>query len=178
MKKAIPPELHAYVLQHYGEGKTGEEIAELLWREHKVEVSGRTTRKLLERYRSERADIAKIEVRGRLKKLLTADLDALEALHARARRYERRAMLASRKLRLTQLPEDMAAALKHEAFALKAQDRQLRAINLVLHYSGAGEPDQPELLKRDARAALVERLDRMIRAEATPEPGPKDDAVH
>jgi hypothetical protein len=175
MKKSIPPELHAFVLKLYGEGKSGEEIAEQLWREHRCETTGRTVRKLLEQYRTERADVSKGIIRERLQKQLTADLDALQDLHARARRMERRALKRARELH--QEHPQHPQALEELAFALKSMDRQLRAINLVLHYSGAGEPDQPPLLGQPQKVALLQRLERLITAETQPEPapGPKDE---
>jgi hypothetical protein len=173
MKKAIPPELHAWCVAEFNRGQTSEQIAEALWREHKVEVTSRTVRKLLQKHRSELADVAKGLIRERLQKQLNADLDSLEQLHESAINQERRALKIARDLRAIhpQHPE----ALKYETFALKAKDRRLRAINLVLHYSGAGEPDQPDLLKPDQRSELFRRLERLITAETQPDPGPKDE---
>jgi len=175
MKKSIPPELHALVLQLAGEGKSSEEIAAELWRAHKVEVDSSNVRRLLRRYRDERADVAKGVIRERLQKQLTADLDALERLHARARKMERLAVKRAAALHTDH--EQHPQALNELKLALRAQDRQLRAINLVLHYSGAGEPDQPPLLRQDQRSELVKRLERLISAESTPEPapGPKEE---
>lgn len=173
MKQAIPPALHAWCIAEFNRGQTSEQIAEALWREHRVEVSSRTVRTLLQKHRSELADVSKGLIRERLQKQLDADLDSLEQLHASAIRQERRALKIARDLRAIhpQHPE----ALKYENFALKAKDRRLRAINLVLHYSGAGEPDQPDLLKPDRKNELVKRLERLIGAETQPDPGPKDD---
>jgi predicted transcriptional regulator len=175
MKKSIPPELHAWVLAKAGEGKTGDEIAELLWREHKVETTGRSVRKLLESYRTERADVSKGIIRDELRKRLVADLDALQDLHQRARKMERLAVKRSAQLHAEhpQHPQ----ALKELVLALKAMKEQLRAINLTLHYSGAGEPDQPPLLGKPQKDALLQRLERLISVESAPEPapGPKDE---
>lgn len=181
MKKSIPPDLHALVLQLAGEGKTSEEIAEILFRQHRCESTSRGVRRLLEHYRTERADVSKGIIRDRLQKQLTADLIALESLHGRARAKEQAANRAAMKLRKLGAerddPDALKSALKYDLLALKAMDRELRAINLVLHYSGAGEPDQPPLLTQDKRTALMQRLERLIRAETTPEPtpGPKDE---
>src|SRR6266403_812734 len=153
MKKSIPPELHALVLQLAGEGKSSEEIAAELWRSHKVEVERSNVRRLLRRYREERADVAKGVIRDELRKRLVADLDALQDLHERARAAEKRGLRAARELRKVhpQHPE----ALKYELLALRAIDRQVRAIQLTLHYSGAGDPEQPPLLTRPGREELV-----------------------
>lgn len=173
MKKSIPPALHAWVLAKAGEGKSSDEIAELLWREHKCETTGRSVRKLLEGYRTERADVAKGVIRERLQKELLADLDALQDLHRRARKMERLAV--KRAAELHQEHEQHPQALNELKLALRAMDRQLRAINLTLHYSGAGEPDQPPLLGKTQKDALLQRLERLIGAESAPEPGPKDE---
>jgi hypothetical protein len=173
MKKAIPPELHAWCIAEANRGQTSEEIAEQLWRQHKVEVTGRSVRKLLAQHRSELADVAKGLIRDRLKQQLDAGLDSLEQLHLSSIRQERRALKLAAKLR--EINEFDPLALKYEVFALKAKDRRLRAINLVLHYSGAGEPDQQNPLRPDQRTELVKRLERLIRAETTPDPGPKEE---
>jgi len=173
MKKSIPPALHAWVLAKAGEGKPSDEITELLWREHRVEVDSSTVRRLLRLYRTERADVAKGVIRERLQKELLADLDALQKLHRRARKMERLALKRAAELHVEH--EQHPQALQELAFALKAMDRQLRAINLTLHYSGAGEPDQPPLLGKTQKDALLQRLERLIGAESAPEPGPKDE---
>jgi hypothetical protein len=84
MKKAIPPELHAWCIAEANRGQTSEQIAEALWRQHKVEVTGRSVRKLLQKHRSELADVAKGLIRERLRSSSTPDLDSLEQLHESA----------------------------------------------------------------------------------------------
>jgi hypothetical protein len=172
MKKSIPPDLHAYVLQLFGQGKTSEDIAAALWREHKIETSATSVKRVLERYRTERADVAKGVIRERLRRELAVDLDKLEALHRRARAKESAATRAAQTLRKhEQDPGALKAALKYDLLALRAMDRQLRAINLVMHYAGADEPDAPvaQNMKLD-RATLHERVRRLIESESNPEP--------
>ena len=59
-------------------------------------------------------------------------------------------------------------AIREDYLQLRAMDRQLKAIDLLLHYSGLAEPDEP--LRHpagtgpDARRALLERIAALIKA--------------
>jgi hypothetical protein len=158
----IPPALHALVLQLAGEGKSSEAIAEILWRDHKCETSSRAVRRLIAADRNERADVAKSVVREELRRHLIPAVTRIVNVAVRARKLE-----------------DDARDAGEVALALKAQDRQLKASNLLLHYAGLNQPDVPDAKKPgdvDARQALLDKIRNLI---ATPKPPtPEPDPIH
>src|SRR5216684_8433249 len=69
-KPKIPPALEPELMKLAGDGKTSEDLAQWLWREHKIEVSSRQVRAFIKRRRDELADVAKAVVREELRKRL------------------------------------------------------------------------------------------------------------
>jgi hypothetical protein len=128
-KNKIPPNLTEDILERAGTGRSGAEIAAWLGQVHGIKVSGRAVLGLLRKIRDERQPIAKAVLTEQLGKTLTSDLRALDGILDRAAAIER---------------EARDAGERDEA--LRAQDRQLRALELRLKLSGAGEPDEPERL--------------------------------
>lgn len=174
-KSKIPPELEPVVTKLAGEGKTSEDIAQHLWREHKIEISSRQVRAFIKRRRDELADVAKAVVREELRKRLIPAIRRLARGGQHAEVLERRARTIARKLR-AQVHEYHPEALKYDAFALKAIDRQAKVANLLMHYAGLNQPDAPgqSAAANVDRAALLKRVMDLARE---PDP-PVDPPVH
>lgn len=119
--RSIPPNLEPAVLGKAGEGLSLREIAAWLEATHGVKTTAPTVNRLLNRIKEERAPIAQAVVREKLAKTLTTDLDAVNGILERARKLE-----------------DDAAGQGEMETALRAQDRQLKALTLRLELSGAG----------------------------------------
>lgn len=166
MKSKIPPHLHALVVQKAAEGLTSEEIGAFLWAEHKVEVHASNVRRLLERDRSERADVAKSVVRTELRKHLLDVIGRIDRIVKRAAGIERRALERAAELRhgADGHPHHPLATVQ-DALALRAMDEQLRAMDRFLHYAGLSQPDAPGQTAAPLdRATLIKRLAAMIAA--------------
>src|SRR5690349_4511162 len=155
-KPKIPPVLEPELMKLAGDGKTSEDLAQWLWREHKIEVSSRQVRAFIKRRRDELAVIAKAVLYEEARKMLRPAL-------RRAARGGQHAEVIERRMRekaagLYQVHEQHPEALKWEAAALKAIDRQLKAALVVAHLAGLNQPDAPgqaEQPQQDPRAALL-----------------------
>jgi hypothetical protein len=157
MTRKIPPELHQVVLELHGQGQDSEHIAGVLWREHKLEVSSRAVRSLCKRHRDEVADQARGVVREQLRKYILPAAAAMHGVLKRARRLERE-----------------ARAVRRFDRQLLAQDRQLKAANLILHYVGVDQPEQgANAGAQDARQALLDRFEKLVRDKAAPASTPE-----
>lgn len=128
----IPTEKHAEILRRAATGESSDAIAAWLTLEG-IEVTGRSIRKMLEKRRTERADVTKAIVRDELGKTLTADLSEMDDLLRRARAIEDAVAPG--------VDEDGRPTKGDPALALKAIEQQRKIIDTRLHYSGAGEPD-------------------------------------
>jgi hypothetical protein len=168
----VPPALHALVMQLAGDGKTSEEIADILLREHRCETSSRAVRRLIERHRTEQADVAKSVVREELRRHLVPLVKRAARAAKTAGLIKEAARRRARDLRA--LPDghpQHPQAIKEDVLALKALDRELRAANLLMHYAGLNQPDQPGAPTAPAdRAALLERVQKLIAHVGAAEP--------
>jgi hypothetical protein len=177
-KPKIPPVLEPELMKLAGDGKTSEDLAQWLWREHKIEVSSRQVRAFIKRRRDELADVAKAVVREELRKRLLPAVRRAARGGQHAEVIERRLLRKARQLRET-VHEFHPEALQYEALALKAIDRQLKSANVLLHYAGLNTPDAPGQAaqpQQDQRAALPRRIDEIIKAGP---PAPKSEpSVH
>jgi len=157
----IPPELKPEILKLYNSGKDSEDIASWLWLTHKVEVTSRAVRRFLKNKRDETAAVAKVVVREELRKHVLPCVDRLVGIMRRARKLER---------------EAEKVGLEGSMLVLKAQDRQMKAANLLLHYSGLNQPDRPGAATGtivDARQALFSRIEALAsKALAEPKTDP------
>lgn len=144
---SIPSNLHTVVLARAGEGMSSEQIASWLLEHHQLAVTGRAVRRLLERTRADRAVVSRAVLADKLGKTITTDLDAVQGVLERAAGIEAGAI-----------------ADKDFALALKAQDRQLKALDLRLKLSGIDAPPAVVEVKA-AREALLAKLDRLVEAE-------------
>lgn len=88
MQKVIPPELEAAILTKSGEGMSAYQISAWLLSEHRIKASRPAVQRLLARVAKERKPIAQAFVRAKLAETLTADLDAVDGILARALRDE------------------------------------------------------------------------------------------
>lgn len=155
----IPPMLHALVMAKAGEGLNSEEIAALLWREHKLEVASRTVRKLVRIHRTELADIAKGAVREEIRKRLIPALRRAARGGIKANAIEKR---VSKQANEARRAKDYGLAADLDALTLKAIDRQVKVADLLMHYAGLDQPDAPA--KQNAaerRQALLRRLEEL-----------------
>ena len=173
----IPPALHAWVLELAGDGKTGEEIAAALWREHHLESSSRAVQRLIERYRTERAEVAKVVVRDELRQHLRRAVHRIASIAARAAQMERRAR--DRAAELRQVHPQHPTAIAEDILALKAQMNALRASDRLLHFAGLSEPDKPEVPGRtetitEKREKLLRRI-KELAGQTEPKKTPVDD---
>lgn len=166
--KKIPPSLHAELFKRSDAGDDSEDLAQWLWREHKIEISSRGIRSLIRKRRTELADVAKSVVRDELRKHLLKAIERIERVGARAARMVRHAEARAEALHTQH--QQHPQALNELFFALKAQDRVLKAGNLLLHYAGLNQPDTPGAAAMkigDARQALLNRIEKLA---AAPEP--------
>ena len=122
-RNKIAPALTEGILEQAGRGLSGAEIAAWLEAEHGIKVTGRAVLGLLARTRAEREPITRAVLAEKLGKSVGTDLAALDGVLGRAEEIER---------------EARAAGERDEA--LRAQDRQLRALELRFKLSGAGQP--------------------------------------
>lgn len=175
----VPPALHALVMKLAGDGKTSEEIADILHREHRCETSSRAVRRLIERHRTEQADVAKSVVREELRRHLVPLVKRVARAAKTAGLIKEAARRRAADLRRVAGEHVYERdALKEDALALKAIDRELRAGNVLMHYAGLNTPDQPgqgTQPPQDLRAALEKRIRELVDA---PEPGPKEPPIH
>jgi Flp pilus assembly protein TadD len=177
--KKVPHHLHALVMRLAGDGKTGESIAEILWREHRIECSTRSVQRLIEQYRTEQKHIAQAVVRTAIRQHLLPVVKRIGLVIARAREMERQARERASALRTEadghpQHPQ----AVKEDLLALRPQDRQLRAAVILLHYAGLDAPDDvkpPAGTGPDARAALLKGIEEIIKATTATEGAPAAD---
>jgi hypothetical protein len=175
-KPKIPPALHALVMQLAAEGKTGEQIAQVLWREHKIEASERAVQRLLEKHAEERKAINKAVVREATLKYLLPALKKIARGIERADRISREARARAIDLRTgpNGHPHHPLAD-QHELLALKAIDRVDKGGNYFLHYAGLNQPDKPGAAAgkvTDAREALLQRI-KVLAGVADPKTEPQ-----
>jgi hypothetical protein len=171
----VPPNLHPLVFAKAGEGMTSEEIAEFLWREHKVEVAARTVRCMLTRRRRELTDVAKSAVREEIRKRLIPALRRAAQGGIKANEIEKRLSRAAKAARDDGNEADGATL---DVLTLKAIDREVRVADLLMHYAGLDQPD--EVVKQSAqerRAKLLQRLEELTKPAALPS-GSVDSQVH
>ena len=157
---AIPPNLHEEVLGQSGQGKTTYEISQWLRATHGVEASYRAVARLLQRVRKERAGMAQDIVRARLQKELPRDLDALA--------HQQRILASLQEAYITK--EGTLRVGKDVREYLAVHDRITRVLDLKLYYSGAGGAEPAGAMKEDPRAALMDRLGKLV---AAAEPAPE-----
>jgi hypothetical protein len=168
MAAKIPPELHASVMKLAGEGKTSEDVAQWLWREHKIEISSRQVRSLIRKQRTELADVAKGVVREALRKELLPAVRRLALIGQRAAVLERRAR--KRAIGLREQHAQHPQAVNEDFLALKAMDRQMKSANLLMHYAGLNQPDKPgdrSQPLQDPRQALLKRIEELANKAAS-----------
>jgi hypothetical protein len=120
---AIPPRLEGELLARAAEGWSSRRIAAWLKAEHGVSASHSAVARHLKGTAEELKTSAKAKVRDGLVAQLDSDLAALKKIGTELAEE-------AKKARGKKLPAYLAVI-----------DRQLKAIDLVLHYSGAGEPD-------------------------------------
>jgi hypothetical protein len=155
MAAKIPPELHASVMKLADEGKTSEDLAQWLWREHRIEISSRQVRSLIRKRRTELADVAKSVVREELRKELLPAIRRIARAGRRAKAIRR---------------EAKKHGIEGAMLELKAIDRECKTANLMLHYSGLNQPDkigdktQP---LQDPRQALLKRIEELANKAAS-----------
>src|SRR5712664_3317079 len=134
MVKKISPVLHAELVKLAEQGQDSEQLAEWLGKTHDVWVTSRQVRRIIERHRSELADVAKSVVRETLRKHL---LPAVRRVSRAAVRAEFMANAArKRAAELRKIHEQHPSAVAEDVLALKAMDRSLKASNVLLHYAG------------------------------------------
>jgi transposase len=114
----LTPEIEDRILEYAGQGMSGRKIAE----QPDIPVSQKTVNGFLKDHRRERSDATKAIVHEHLAATLPKDLDHLAQLQARL--------------------EAIRAANEYDTkLELSVIDRQLKAVDLKLKYSGAGEDD-------------------------------------
>lgn len=148
----ITPKLAPLIIAKANEGMKSYDIAEWLLTDHGVQLSARAVRRFLRVRREEAADVAKSVVREELRKHVLPCIGKTLDLIDRARAVERR-----------------ARKNKDAALELKAQDRQRRAIEMVLHHAGLNEPDQvapPVADGQNPRQVLLRRFDLLMQSAA------------
>lgn len=124
-KPGLPANLESEVLAKAAENMSVRQISAWLETAHATKVSAATISRFLAKRRTERADVAKAVVREQLGKTLNADLSRLEEIRAE--------LQAS-----AQDPENSISEY------VKITELEVKVIDRKLHYSGAGEPDQPQ----------------------------------
>jgi len=163
-----------------GDGKTGESIAEILWREHRIECSTRSVQRLIEQYRTEQKHIAQAVVRTAIRQHLLPVVKRIGLVIARAREMERAARERAALLR-TEVEGHPChpQAVREDQLALRAMDRQLRAATVLLHFAGLNDRDDqvkpPVGVGPDARAMLLKRIEEIIKATTATESAPAVD---
>lgn len=161
----IPAALQPLVLQKAQNGSNSEEVAEWLWREHKLEINSRTVRRFVRRYRTELADVAKGAVREEIRKRLIPALRRAARGGIKANEIEKR---CSRQAREARKAKDHALAADLDALTLKAIDRQVKVADLLMHYAGLDQPDAPtKHSAAERRQALLKRLEELTSKPAS-----------
>jgi hypothetical protein len=155
----IPPALHAAVLKLSDEGQGSEDIAQWLWREHKIEISSRQVRSLIRKRRTELADVAKSVVRDELRKFLLPAIRRVAKAGARAKAIRR---------------EAKNHGIEGAMLELKAIDRECKTANLLLHYAGLNQPDKggAAFKVEDVRAGLLKRIELLAQGASDPKDEP------
>ena len=156
------------MLAKAGEGASTREIAAWLKAEHGVETTHGTVHRVLDRMRSQRADIAKAVVREKLAKSVVSDLDALDVERNRLRMMSARLYRRHKQAcEAAEDPESGGGFAMHQAIAgvtksyLEVVDRIAKVVDLKLHYSGADTPDDTLSSLAEADRRVASRLDRL-----------------
>lgn len=114
------------ILRMAGSGKSSQQIADWLERDHGIKVTRQAINRHLRSTAQERADALKAAVREKVAPIVIDDLEALKELRKRLYDYE-----------------TTAATNDDLDTAIKAAEAQRKCIETTLRFSGAGEPDAP-----------------------------------
>lgn len=165
----VPPTLRAWIVAQSNAGKQSDEIAEALLSEHKIELSSRGVRKIIQRARCEQADAAKSVVRAELRTHLIPAIERMARAALRAEKIGKRWLARAEKIREKHPDSELADDLEERA--LRASDRVTKNSVALLHYAGLDQPDDLNKLAVPAaerRAALLKRLEELTRPQLPP----------
>jgi hypothetical protein len=165
----VPPTLRVWVVQQSHAGKQSHEIAEALLAEHRIEITPRGVRKIIQLARMEQADAAKSVVRAELRTHLIPAIERMARAALRAEKMGKRWLERAEKIRAKDPDSRLADEL--EEFALRASDRVTKNSIALLHYAGLDQPDDLNKLAVPAaerRAALLKRLEELTRPQLPP----------
>jgi hypothetical protein len=150
----IPADVEQAILRHIGQNvdATAQTIADAVSAETGTPVSRRSVSRILARYRTERADVAKSVLRTELTKTVLSDLDVLQE------QRDRLVIMAKASF------EEWGRSKKDGAEFRRNSAELREVIAMRLKYSGADEPDAPESALAEASQRLASRLDRLASA--------------